>query len=253
MNWKKPLLTLALLAFATSAQAEKQKLHYDLYWSGITVGEMDLFIEEDGKNYEYTANIETKGILGYFIKYISSNTSKGILKNNHPIPQFYNSDWTRKKHSQNLKITYKNNKVDEVVRTPKNRKKHPDVPEEMLKNTFDPVSAAFKTREKIREAMKNGVQLPAKIITKVYDAKRLFDAEVYIQGYETKNIGGKKQKLLHIILKRTPIAGFRANKLKEMLEGEGDPDIEIFLNDDYLPVWGFGEAELGTATIKLDI
>ena len=72
-----------------------------------------------------------------------------------------------------------------------------------------------------------------------------------ILGYKEIEVDRKKQKLLHIKLSRTPIAGFRANKLKEMTEGEGDPDIEMYLNDNFIPVWGYGKAELGTATIKL--
>ena len=107
-------------------------------------------------------------------------------------------------------------------------------------------------REKIRDAISSGVKLPAKTMVAVYDAKRRFDAEALIVGYKNIHVSNKKQRLLHIKLSRTPIAGFRDNELKRIHNIEkGDPDVELYLNEDFIPIWGHAEAGYGTATIKL--
>lgn len=245
------VMIILLQMHSNPANALNQDLNYELHWSGIKVGEMGLYLKEDGNKYDYTINIASRGMLKYFIKYFSSNRSQGLIEGAKLVPEIYKSYWKRKKHSQNLEINFANNDVKNVLRVPENRKKHPEVPKNMLKNAFDPVSGAFEGRQRIKQAVEAKQAFPYKITIPIYDAKRLFDAEIYVQGYKLKNIGGKKQNLLHIILKRTPIAGFRPNKLKEMQEGEGDPDIEMYLNQDFIPIWGFGKAELGTATITL--
>ena len=250
MKYRKLLLALAFIVFTSPAFAEENNYKYELFWSGFKVGEMDLRVKEEGNKYDYLALIESKNILRYFTKYWSANHVRGEIKKDRLIPEEYTSTWNRKKDRQTINVKYgKDGSVKEVVKTPDDRKKHPPVSDELKLGSLDPVTASMSSRRKIKEVVESGIQLPVKFTTPVFDAKRRFDVEHVIKGYETVNVGGRDQNLLHVQFKRNPIAGFKPNKLKEM--AKEDPVVDVYLNADFIPVWGFGKTEMGTATIKL--
>ena len=240
-----------LLAFSTfSANAEETNLRYELFWSGFKVGEMNLKLKEEGNKYDYLSHIESKNLLKYFTEYWSVNRTQGKIIGSLLIPEIYESRWSRKKDRQEIEVSYKKDgSIREVIKTPEDRKKHPEVSEKLKKNALDPITASIASRNKIRKIIESGANFPAKFTIPVFDAKRRFDVEHVINGYKNINVSGKDRNLLHVQFQRTPIAGFRANELKRM--DEHDPVVDVYLDKNFIPVWGYGKAGMGTATIRL--
>lgn len=229
---------------------ERMDLKYDVFWSGFQVGEMNIKLRENKESYTYTTLIDSMNIAKYFTKYYSINSVQGDIVDGKPKPKAYDSKWSRKKDNQVLHVAYSDDgSIIEETAVPAKEESRPEIEPHLTKNSFDPITSGIQARDKIKEIMASNPQFPVKFTVPVYDAKRLFDVEYTINGYQMVNVDNKNHNLLHISFQRKPIAGFRDKELKRMAKQE--PVIDAYLNKDFIPVWGLGTAQLGIATIKL--
>lgn len=247
----------ALLLLPLPAAAESINAKYDAEWNGLRIGEMTVTVDEQSNNYTYSVILTAEGLLKTFTHYRSENTSKGKLSKGAPIPASYFTEWWRKKEHQQVSVAYTNNgkKVVETATPPEKRPKRPIVPAKYKDNTLDPVLAALVARDRIREIVEAGkaadetASFPKKITLPVFDGRRRFDVELTINGYKKKKYDGKKQNLLEIVFFRTPVNGFNDKELVRMKEQ--DPTVIFYLNNDYIPVMGSGNAPFGSASVEL--
>jgi len=250
---RKLCLYIALFLFTASAQAEQKTENYvfEAFWGGLKVGDMRLVINQDGEKFTITNIINSAGIAKLVSKYSSVNIASGTKIEGKFLPKTYTSEWKRKKESQNIELQFSEagDVINESLIPPEREGKRPAVEAKFKKAVFDPVTAAIVSRETIREEMKKNPNSQAVLRIPTYDSKRRFDVICTIKGNKSVMIGGKMQNLLHIHLRREPLAGYTDKDLVEMKEDE--QSIDFYLNEDFVPVWGAAKAQMGSATIKL--
>ena len=250
---KKLYLSLVCLFVTISAQAAQtnEQFRFETYWSGFKVAEMFVVANQTDSDYNLVVTINSEGIAKLASNYSSVNSVSGAVVGGKFKPKIYNSRWWRKDEKQNIELRFspKGEVVSESLIPPERVGKRPIVEKEFKQNVVDPVSAAFVSRETIRVALKKNPNSRAVFAVPTFDAKRRFDTIIAIKGYKKIQIGGKMQNLLHINLRRQPVAGFRDKELVEMQEDQ--QTIDFYLNKNLVPVWGSAKAQMGSATIKL--
>jgi hypothetical protein len=238
---------------SANAQAEsvKAEYFYKVYWSGFEVGDLLFKEEQTDLTYSSQVDIAARSIAAYFWKYSSSTKIYGIRENGKFVPQKYNSIWSRKKEKQDIELGFskKGDVISESLVPPEKVEKRPIVSDEFRKSVFDPVTAAIVSRETIRKEMAKNPNSRAEFLIPIFDAKRRFDVGLTIQGYETIQFDGKQREFLRINIRRLPIAGYTENDLQEMADEQ--QNIDFYLNEDFIPVYGVAKAAVGRATIKL--
>jgi hypothetical protein len=246
-------LILAMVLAAISAQAAQtnEQFRFETYWSGFRVAEMFVVANQSDSDYNLVVTINSEGIAKLASNYSSVNTVSGEVIDGKLRPEIYNSKWWRKDEKQKIELQFSRSGevVSESLIPPERVGKRPDVDKKFKQNVVDPVTAAFVSRETIRAELKNNPNSRAVFAVPTFDAKRRFDVIITIKGYKKIEIGGKMQNLLHINLRREPLAGFREKDLLEMKEEQ--QTIDFYLNKNLVPVWGSAKAQMGSATIKL--
>jgi hypothetical protein len=244
-------ILLTTLIFPATAMAENIAIKLDAQWNGVKVGDMTVTANEQGGKYEYSAIVESAGLLRAFTKYRSENIGKGLINNGIIIPESYFTQWWRKKEHQQIDVAYTNNgkTVDETATPPEKRPKRPIVEHKDKDSTFDPVTAAIIARSQIKELVAKKSEFPQKITIPVFDARRRFDVQLTVNGYKKKYYKGKKQQLLEIVFFREPGPGFNDKEIARMKTQ--DPTVTFYLNEDFLPVLGSGAAPFGRAEFTL--
>lgn len=137
----------------------------------------------------------------------------------------------------------------ETANPPEKRWKRPEVEPKDKDNTLDPVTTALVLRKKVREIIESGQALPAKVTMPVFDSRRRFDVELVVNGFKKVTYQGKEQEMLQISFFRTPLVGWNDKELARYKQQ--DPKITFYLNADYMPAFGSGEAPFGKAIFEL--
>ncbi len=106
-SFKTALLGILMLC-GSLAQAETERAAYDVYVSGIKIGELQYAVAQSGNSYSSSGVLQSTGIVGAIAKYRYKATSQGTLQNGTYRPQRYteSSDTGRRKMEQS--ITYRN-------------------------------------------------------------------------------------------------------------------------------------------------
>lgn len=240
-------LTNSLSAYSAD---ENMSLRYDLYWSGFKAGQMRIILKEDKNSYDFATLIDSVNLVKSFTSYWSVNRVQGKIRNGIYRPTTYDSKWNRRDEQQILQVNYDSKGyVTKEIADPPKKKSRPAIDPEILKNSIDPITTGVLIRKNVRKYMLAKKPLPATFTLPTYDTKRRFDLEYVIHGYKNIRVEDKVHNLLHVTLQRIPVAGFREKEIKRMKDQE--PIIDIYLNDDFIPLWGLGTAGMGTATFKL--
>jgi len=125
---------------AQVASAEVSQHKYNVYVSGLKVGELDYAVNTKGSAYSIRALMRSTGIVGAFKKYRYEGLSMGRTNNGRFFPQKYaeNSDTGNRK--SNKEMVYKNG-IPRLTQS-EDRKDHWLDPKTQ-KNTADPLSAIY--------------------------------------------------------------------------------------------------------------
>jgi hypothetical protein len=246
------LYSIVILLFsALPASAENYILKYEASWNGFTVGTIKVEVNESAKKYKYGAFIQSEGLLKTFTRYWSKNISSGSISSGKIIPKNYSTYWERKKEKHGIEISYKNagKTVTEVSTPPEKRFKRPIVAPKDKNNTLDPVAASLYAKKQIAQIVASGKSFPQKIVIPSFDGRRRFDVELTVTGYQKKYYKGENEELLEIKFYRVPGAGWNEKELTRFKQQ--DPTITFYLNKEFIPVFGTGNAPFGTANFEL--
>lgn len=235
------------------AQAGSDLTHavrkYDFYWGGLHVGTLVGSIERQKDMYAFETHIAARGVAEMVSKYKSKTVS--FINALSYKPMFFRNESTLRKRSRT--ITIHANDVDgvieETVTPPDNRAKRPAVPEPLKKDFFDPLTAAFMSRQKVLDYLE-GVG-PDEFTLPLYDARRRDDLHFKIVGEKNIHVKHKPYHVVHMRFYREAVAGVTRNELKRSAQEE--PIIDVYLNkdDQLLPIKIEGEAPMGSAVALL--
>ena len=198
MNLRK-ILYLFCFAFSFAcysdiAAAEVSKHKFNVYVSGLKVGEFDYAVNEKGSRYSLRALMRSTGILGALAKYRYEGLSVGRKKQGRFFPQKYSENSDTGKRKSNKEMIYKNG-VPRLTQSEERKGYWLDA--KTQKNTVDPLSAIFGLLSD--QPLHN----PCKQNMTVYDGARRYsiklvsshieDDEMSCRGMFTR-LGGYSQK-----------------------------------------------------------
>lgn len=249
----KKIITLAAILFPVAASAftpENHDLKYEAHWSGIKAGEMHVIIGEKDDSFNDTVTVDTVGVVKNLTKYWNANNVKGAIKNGKYSPEVYDSKWQQKKNTtQAITVTYAaGGRLTETAKPPESRSKHPEVSDKDKTGAVDPVTAGVTARQRVREIIQSKGKLPQKFTIKMFDGRRVSSLGFDVIGYQNMNIGAKSMKLLKVTMTRTAISGFNKKELDSLKNS--DPVIDIYADDNFIPVYAAGHALIGEFTIE---
>ena len=200
MNLQKILypvyFALGMAFFVDSAAAEVSQHKYNVYVSGLKVGEFDYAVNEKGSGYSLRALMRSTGIVGALAKYRYEGLSMGRKKQGRFFPQKYSENSDTGKRKSNKEMVYYNG-VPRLTQT-EERKEYWLNPKTQ-KNTIDPLSAIYRLLSD--QPLNN----PCKHNITVYDGARRYAItlissqiegdKMYCKGIFTR-LGGYSEKEL---------------------------------------------------------
>ncbi len=245
------IMLLAVFSMPSFAADETMQLRYDVQWSGIRVGQINLKLNENNGEYNYIASLDSMNLAKRLMKYWSANIATGRLTGSGYIPETYVSRWQLKKEYREMEVLFKNGKITgETIKPQDDRGKYPKVAVDVKKDSLDPVTAGVLARKKIMELRAANRPYPQDFSLDVFDGRRKFDIDVSVKGTKLLNLKGKMLQTLHLVVQRKPVAGFSSNELKRMKDE--NPVVDVYLDPQtYIPVWAVGKARIGSATFTL--
>lgn len=244
---KKLLLIAALLL---SSQAQALDLKYEASWNGLKAGSAQVLLNESDTMYSSRVRAEADGLVKKFNPYWTDSKVEGTVAKEEYKPTTYDMNFKPKKsQTQRVLVSYsKDGSVNEVATPAEKRGKRPEVPPKEKHGLPDPITAALMAREKVREMVKSGTQFPQNFAIRIFDSRRVTDLNFKVVGYKQVNINGPK-KLLQVDFDRSPVTGYNKRELEKMKEV--NPLINIFVNDDMIPVYAKGQSVIGEIEVKL--
>ena len=185
---------IAIYVDSTSAEVSQHK--YNVYVSGLKVGELDYAVNEKGSGYSLRALMRSTGIVGALAKYRYEGMSMGRKKKGRLFPQKYSENSDTGKRKSNKEMSYFNG-VPSLKQTEERKEYWLDP--KTQKNTVDPLSAIY---ELLADQPLNN---PCKQNIIVYDGARRYaiklvsfkiqDVEMRCKGIFTR-LGGYSEKEL---------------------------------------------------------
>ena len=182
--------------YVDSSAAEVSQHKYNVYVSGLKVGEFDYAVNEKGSGYSLRALMRSTGILGALAKYRYEGLAMGRKKQGRFFPQKYSENSDTGTRKSNKEMVYYNG-VPRLTQTEKREEYWLDP--KTQKNTVDPLSAIYGLLSD--QPLNN----PCKQNITVYDGARRYaiilvssqikDDEMYCKGIFAR-LGGYSEKEL---------------------------------------------------------
>ena len=107
---------LFFLSFVVGAQEISSK--YSVSTKGIKIGELVWNLKQENNLYENRILLKNKGILSAIYKFNGDYLSVGKIENGIFVSQSYSHKWITKKKKKEVKIIFKNNKINTIKQTP---------------------------------------------------------------------------------------------------------------------------------------
>lgn len=194
---------------------------------------------------------KTEGFVDYFAEWRGQNLAEFRLYENRVSPEKFKSKTSLRDKTRNINLTYSENgkklTKDSVI-PPDNRKKRPAVSGKNKLATYDPLSALFEARRRVKEAFeedKFGKSDKYKFTLPIYDGRRRTDINFKLSRKANKD------NLYILDVSRKAIEGYTAKELENVKKGEAV--ITLYLSPmDYLPIKAEGKHPLGTATAEVE-
>ena len=155
--------------YAYSAAAGVSQYKYNVYISGLKVGEFEYAVNEKGSGYSLRALMRSTGIVGAFTKYSYEGLSIGRKKERRFFPQIYSENSDTGKRKSKKEMVYKNG-IPSLTQS-EERKKYWLQPKTQ-KNTIDPLTAIYALLSD------QPFSKPCKQNMTVYDGARQFSIEL---------------------------------------------------------------------------
>jgi hypothetical protein len=230
-------------------------LKYDVTWNGLPIGHVRIITSESDYRYTLTVETKTRGILRLFDGTKSTIRTEGryIEKDGRedvPSPQNYES---RAKNSDRTKITtVRYNMQGEIIKRERNPADDPTnrpvVPLEKANKAVDPLTGIYVARQMLRDNIERNIR---DTTVRTYDGARLADLTFKVVSRASLEVLGESTNAINIVLKRTPIDGYKKKELKKY--NEGDPVIHVYFSADerFIPLAADVKLKFGTISAKL--
>jgi hypothetical protein len=211
--------------------------HYEVDWSGIPIGRVNITSSEDASGYHMRVDTKTSGIAQLFSdeRRVAEVTGHGGLGEPY-LATRYESKPQKDTKGQSTLITYDaQGHIAAQQRIPGDDPAwRPPVPVEQADNAADSITAGFILRRMLYGALITHAPM---VSTKTYDGARLAEMKLTV-AHEHVNMPlmGKPADVVDVIVTRIPITGYTPKELKKF--AKGDPEIHLYFTQDsaFLPV-----------------
>ncbi|MDA7947923.1 MAG: DUF3108 domain-containing protein [Hyphomicrobiaceae bacterium] len=257
------LLALAGIAFvppspdkaAAAPKHSRLAAVYDIRFSGVRLGEFEVWSNVNEESYSLRGKGELKFITRWFFEIKGGTTTAGTVTENGPKPATFAFNFKTKKRRGELAMMFENDSVSYVKANPpfSNSSKTIPVTAAHVKGVLDPLSAIFFTA-KATNLNEDGSVCPGRV--PVFDGKQRFDLVLShkktIQVKKKRRKKGYRGPAVVCRIKYEPIAGYKPDNAGVKFMAATD-DIEVWLievpkNGMYVPYHVIIPTPYGTAS-----
>jgi hypothetical protein len=197
-----------------AAPASQLQMAMTIYAGGVTLGTVDMDATIRDGTYHVVSNLQTSGIVNAFWKSQIQATSSGKVDSKTLQPSLYDSfDTNHASKKQEVSLNYESGGAPHLYADPPYSTTGYDVPPEMQKATFDPLSAVMFLTSGVAVSADN----PCGVTAPVFDGRRRYNIE--LSKLKDTNItmdnGLYKGHAVLCAIKYRQIAGFRPNLIKQ--------------------------------------
>lgn len=237
-----PLMLFFLLAYPAWAGDPLIPLQfkgtYALSFAGILFGKMNIEVEQEPGYFRMSSDVASTGIVAVFASHSSKTTVTGKGKNFSYTTRSYQTKSQTRKKKRDIALEYRGGKyVMEKVVPPDNRETRKEVPGKLKNDAYDPLSVIVEIRKRIIELRRTGKDVGSiDFPIKLYDGRRLTQADVSVHETQQVSVGAASVPVLHVSVKRKPVAGFTDKELKQYDPNE--PPLNLYFSEDetFLPI-----------------
>lgn len=192
---------------------------YSFSWAGFRLGKLALGIDEKKDSYKLYLSVTSAGIVNLFTHHTNTTEAHGRRNGNTYRPEFYESHYKTKKKPRHIRLQYdaKGNTTEVYNDPPEDRAKRPEVPADISKDSYDPLTGMMAIRTGLYSL-------------KAFDVKRLYEVTAVSNGMETVSALDKDVEAEKLTLSRKPIAGMTEKETKEYEAGE--PPLNFYFSND---------------------
>lgn len=228
------LFIMSLCASDSHAQAEGPLLPltlravYHFEYAGIVFGSAGLHMAQDARHFDAASDISSTGIARMFVKHDSHSTAKGSGKDYRYPDVAYDSRYSTRGKKKGAHLVWKGGKLAEETLQPPETGKRPPIEASLKDEALDPLRFGLAMRHQLHAALQAGKQ---NYSLRVFDGRRLTQADFVIKGPSTVLYRGVKTPALRVDVTRTLLEGFTESELKEA-EEKKDPPLYIYFSQD---------------------
>lgn len=262
MRRYKAVYLAAAMAFASPASAQvpdlapfNYSLKYDVTWNNLPIGSIRINTTESDYRYTMEVSTKTRGIVRLFdsTKSLLKTDGRYIEKDGRdhvPSPQHYESRSAGDDRTKTTTIRY--NMQGEIMKRERNPAddpaSRPPVPLEKANKAVDPLTAMYVARQMLRDNIARNIK---ETTVRTYDGARLADFTFTVISRASLEIMGEHTNAINMVLKRTPIDGYKQKELKKYREG--DPTIHVYFSADerFIPLQADIDLRFGAISAKL--
>lgn len=224
---------------------------YNVRWGVFTLGRLIVTAKEDMTSYQMQFDIKTKGLAEWFAKTRGVTSAEGFKSEaGDYLPDNYHSWNKSRKEKREVRLKYNDEgglaTRDRIPMDDPNWR--PEVPEDLLLDAYDPVTAFLNLRSMLLENFKIKI---SETPIKAYDGRRLAEFTVRAINAGTKQVHGKIIPVINTVVIRRPMNGYTPKELKKY--DDGDPTVHAYFaaNGVLMPL--VVEVALRFGTLKLEI
>jgi hypothetical protein len=227
-------LLVLLVLLAPPARAEPHlSLSYALYVTGLHVGNLTLRVDNTGDMHLARMAAATRGLLDTIVRYRGTMAASAQMVNGELAPAHYEASYATRRYSRDVLIRFDpaTGEVVDVENHKRGEPQEPRVPDELLADTIDPLTALMQLRQALAAAIE---EAPMTFHKRVFDGRRRYDLDVVYQERDRARIGGEERDVLRLEITMTAIAGFNRRDLLSGWTDDGERRIEVLVSDDGL-------------------
>ena len=224
---------------------------YLVAWNGITIGRINMDVQEDATQYALTVDTKTHGIGLLFKTERRIAEANGTVENGHYIPNHFESRPQGKDEGVRNTILYDaTGAIQSREQVPPDDPNwRPTVPIAQANTATDPVSAGLILRRKLYEAMAKGTH---EVAIKTYDGSRLAEMHfVALQPTARVEMLDSYTDAVDTVVTRQPITGYTPKEMKKY--NAGDPVIHLYFtaNPQFIPIRTTVSMPIGELSVSL--
>lgn len=236
------LVTLLLSAPLAMATPANYHARYDIDFSGITIGKLDLTNRQVSDEYSATLVVETDGLAKLFRRFQSTTSIRGTVDAQNTLqPLAYESAYSLKKKPRSIIMKWTDSGEIETIAVEPHDTDRPIVAREQLTAALDPISALLTIFN--HAARETPITL--------FDGKRLMQlVPEKLDASADRPSGLSDLPVLATRWRRLAIAGFASKELARMSEREQYATIYYHAQDPALPLLISVPAYFGAVNIR---